>query len=184
MTFCCTLACTTCCSCTSNFCNAAVAFCSTCFACACCCCFGVCIHNQKDGDKAVYGIGDLSSNVKEIPKGFENIRIPGNEWAVFKCTGPTVVSLKKIWERIYKEWLPGSEYELILGYYDFYVEKQYWQKVLDWGNDRKLLYHAEQDVLKMCVSMYETGHTPTDKQIKVVMKARERLIKEGMPIDF
>ena len=85
--------------------------------------FGVCIHNQKDGDKAVYGIGDLSSNVKEIPKGFENIRIPGNEWAVFKCTGPSVVSLKNIWERIYKEWLPGSEYELILGYYDFYVEK-------------------------------------------------------------
>lgn len=62
--------------------------------------------------------------------------------------------------------------------------KQYWQTVLDWGNDRKLLYHAEQDILKMCVSMYETGHTPTDKQIKVVMKARERLIKEGMPIDF
>lgn len=61
---------------------------------------------------------------------------------------------------------------------------KYWQSVLDWGNDRKLLYHAEQDILKICVSMYVTGHTPTDKQIKVVMKARERLIKEGMPIDF
>ena len=56
--------------------------------------------------------------------------------------------------------------------------------VLDWGNERKLLYHAEQDILKMCVEMYDNGHTPTDKQIKVVMKAREKLIKEGMPLDL
>lgn len=62
--------------------------------------------------------------------------------------------------------------------------KKYWQAVLDWGNERKLLYHAEQDILKMCVEMYDNGHTPTDKQIKVVMKAREKLIKEGMPLDL
>ena len=62
--------------------------------------------------------------------------------------------------------------------------KKYWQDVLDWGNERKLLYHAEQDILKMCVDMYDNGHTPTDKQIKVVMKAREKLINEGMPLDL
>ncbi len=62
--------------------------------------------------------------------------------------------------------------------------KKYWQDVLDWGNDRKLLYHAEQDILKMCISMYDTGHTPTDRQVKVVMKARERLLKDGMPLDL
>ena len=62
--------------------------------------------------------------------------------------------------------------------------KAYWQKVLDWGNDRKLLYHAEQDILKMCVDMYDSAHTPTDKQVKVAMKAREKLIKEGMPLDL
>ena len=62
--------------------------------------------------------------------------------------------------------------------------KKYWKDVLEWGNDRKLLYHAEQDILKMCVDMYENGHTPTDKQIKIVMKAREKLIKEGMPLDL
>ena len=62
--------------------------------------------------------------------------------------------------------------------------KKYWQDVLDWGNDRKLLYHAEQDILKMCVDMYDNGHTPTDKQIKIVIKAREKLIKEGMPLDL
>ncbi len=62
--------------------------------------------------------------------------------------------------------------------------KNYWQKVLDWGNDRKLLYHAEQDFLKICIGMYESGHTPTDRQVKIVMKAREKLIKEGMPLDL
>ena len=62
--------------------------------------------------------------------------------------------------------------------------KAYWQDVLDWGNDRKLIYPAEQDVIKMCIAMYDTGHTPTDRQMKVVMKARERLIKDGMPLDL
>jgi len=62
--------------------------------------------------------------------------------------------------------------------------KRYWEDVLDWGNERKLLYHAEQDILKMCVNMYESGHTPTDKQVKIVMKAREKLIREGMPLDL
>ena len=61
--------------------------------------------------------------------------------------------------------------------------KAYWQAVLDWGNERKLVYQAEQDILKMCVNMYDDVHTPTDKQIKVVMKAREKLIKEGMSLD-
>ena len=60
----------------------------------------------------------------------------------------------------------------------------YWKKVLKWGNDRKLLYNAEQDILKLCINMYTSGHTPTDRQVKVVMKARERLLKEGMPIDL
>ena len=62
--------------------------------------------------------------------------------------------------------------------------KQYWQDVLAWGNDHKLLYNAEQDILKMCIDMYDTGKTPNDRQVKVVMKARERLIKEGMPLDL
>lgn len=61
--------------------------------------------------------------------------------------------------------------------------KEYWEKVLEWGNENKLLYHAEQDYLKTIINMYETGHTPTEKQIRIILKARERLIKEGMNID-
>ena len=53
--------------------------------------------------------------------------------------------MKKIWERIYKEWLPGSEYELILGYYDFYVEK------LPEGDDT-----SEDYVCEMCIPVKKT----------------------------
>lgn len=62
--------------------------------------------------------------------------------------------------------------------------KKYWQNVLDWGNNRRLLYHGEQDLIKLCIGMYDTGHTPTDKQIKLILKTREKLIKEGMPVDL
>ena len=62
--------------------------------------------------------------------------------------------------------------------------QEYWQAVLDWGNERKLLYRPEQDVLKMCINMYNTARTPNDWQIKMIIKTRERLIQEGMPIDL
>lgn len=62
--------------------------------------------------------------------------------------------------------------------------KEYWESFLTWGNDRKLLYHAEQDVLKIVINMYETGHTPTEKQTKILLRARDRLMLEGMPNSF
>ena len=48
-----------------------------------------------------------------IPDGFEVIHIPEYEWAVFKCVGPSPAAIQDMWERIYKEWLPVSDYELI-----------------------------------------------------------------------
>lgn len=32
--------------------------------------------------------------------------------------------------------------------------------------------------------MYETGHTPTEKQTKILLRARDRLMLEGMPNSF
>ena len=62
--------------------------------------------------------------------------------------------------------------------------QEYWQKVLDWGNERKLLYRPEQDAIKICINMFNTARTPNDRQIKIVIKARERMIEEGMPLDL
>lgn len=61
---------------------------------------------------------------------------------------------------------------------------EYWNKVLKWGTDRRLLSDMEQSILKLVVNMEVTGRIPSVKQANVVMKARARLISEGMPMQF
>ncbi len=60
----------------------------------------------------------------------------------------------------------------------------YWAKVLEWANSRRLLSEKEASIIKLIVNMNITGRIPTDKQAKVVMQARDRLITEGMPLQF
>lgn len=62
--------------------------------------------------------------------------------------------------------------------------KNYWQNVLQWGSGRRLLSDMEISILKLVINMETTGRIPSDKQAKVVKKARERLISEGMPLQF
>lgn len=62
--------------------------------------------------------------------------------------------------------------------------KEYWNKVLDWGSTRKLLSDMELSILKIVVNMDVTGRIPSVKQAKIVMKTREKLISEGMPMQF
>ena len=78
--------------------------------------FGVCAQKKTDGDVFRYGIGCNASDVEGVPEGFEIIHIPEYSWAVFKCIGPSPAAIQAMWERIYKEWLPVAEYELILDY--------------------------------------------------------------------
>ena len=74
---------------------------------------GVCAQEKSKGDEFKYGIGCKATDVEGIPDGFEIIHIPKYEWAVFKCVGPSPKAIQDMWERIYKEWLPVSDYELI-----------------------------------------------------------------------
>ena len=74
---------------------------------------GVCAQEKSGGDVFKYGIGCKAADVNGIPDGFEVIHIPEYDWAVFKCVGPTPKAIQEMWERIYKEWLPVSDYELI-----------------------------------------------------------------------
>lgn len=77
---------------------------------------GICDQRKADGDVFRYGIGCKASDVEGVPDGFEIIHIPKCSWAVFKCVGPSPVAIQEMWERIYKEWLPVAEYELIPDY--------------------------------------------------------------------
>ena len=77
---------------------------------------GLCAQQKTDGDEFRYGIGCKASDVEGIPEGFEIIHIPEYTWAVFKCVGPTPGAVQAMWEKIYREWLPVSDYELIPDY--------------------------------------------------------------------
>ena len=80
------------------------------------CHLGVCAQ-EKMGKKAFkYGIGCCSDNVTKIPEGFEVWELPAYTWAIFKCVGPTPNCIRDMWDVIYKEWLPGSDYEMIQDY--------------------------------------------------------------------
>lgn len=62
--------------------------------------------------------------------------------------------------------------------------KAYWQNVYAWGSARRLLSDMETSIIKMIINMDVTGRIPSVKQAKVVIKARERMIAEGMPLQF
>lgn len=73
-----------------------------------------------DDSRRLYGIGCMATDVEGIPKGFQMIHVPAYTWAIFKCVGPAKDSFKETWHRIYKEWLPGTEYEFLT---DGYLER-------------------------------------------------------------
>ena len=77
---------------------------------------GVCAQQKTDSDVFTYGIGCKASDVAGVPEGFETLHIPEHTWAVFKCVGPTPDAIQDMWEKIYREWLPVSDYELVPDY--------------------------------------------------------------------
>ena len=77
---------------------------------------GVCAQQKTDDDVFSYGIGCRASDVEGVPEGFEILHLPENTWAVFKCVGPTPKAVQEMWERIYREWLPVADYELVPDY--------------------------------------------------------------------
>ncbi|MBQ6560324.1 MAG: AraC family transcriptional regulator [Erysipelotrichaceae bacterium] len=77
---------------------------------------GICAQKTTDSEEFRYGIGCKASDVEGIPEGFEIIHIPEYTWAVFKCVGPSPDAIQAMWEKIYKEWLPAADYELIPDY--------------------------------------------------------------------
>lgn len=84
---------------------------------------GIC-EQEKDGTGEFrYGIGcDYVLN-SVIPDGFEILNIPSYTWAIFKCIGPMPGAIQDTWAKIYSEWLPQAEYEIIPDYdFEVYTE--------------------------------------------------------------
>lgn len=84
---------------------------------------GICSEIKDGSGRTLYGIGCPENLVKELPEGFEIIEIPAYTWAVFTCRGAMPKAIQNMWGRIYSEWLPQSEYELISDYdFELYTD--------------------------------------------------------------
>lgn len=77
---------------------------------------GICEQKKGDEDGFRYCIGCECNRDDEIPTGFEKLIIPEHTWAVFKCIGPMPNSIQDMWKRVYSEWLPQAEYEMLPDY--------------------------------------------------------------------
>lgn len=61
---------------------------------------------------------------------------------------------------------------------------KYWVAMLEWGTSRKMLSEKEISIIKLAINMFITGRTISDKQAWVVLTARQKLIENGMPMQF
>lgn len=73
--------------------------------------FGVCIDDETGDGKFRYMIAGqyLGGNV---PEGMIVYEAPELEWAIFKAIGPMPGALQSVNTKIFKEWLPNSNYSI------------------------------------------------------------------------
>lgn len=74
--------------------------------------YGVCAPVSKDSLYFDYGIGMVYDG-SEVPEGYQIWNVTPTMWAVFFCIGDTPDCIADTWERIFKEFLPGSDYEML-----------------------------------------------------------------------
>lgn len=74
--------------------------------------YGVCTHVSEESKFFDYGIGVLYDG-GEVPEGYRIWEVEPTLWAVFKCIGKNPDCIGKTWERIFKEFLPGADYNIL-----------------------------------------------------------------------
>ena len=78
--------------------------------------FGICSESKEGTSRFNYSIADPFKDNAAIPEGFEIMKIPSFTWAVFKCMGPMPGAIQDMMARIYSEWLPSADYDIISDY--------------------------------------------------------------------
>lgn len=74
--------------------------------------YGVCGPISKESDQFKYGIA-VDFKGEAVPEGYTLWYVKESHWAVFKCK--SMDSMGEVWDRIFKEFLPGSEYNMMEG---------------------------------------------------------------------
>ncbi|SES02483.1 AraC family transcriptional regulator [Gracilibacillus ureilyticus] len=67
-------------------------------------------YSESDGDKEQFYYMLAARSDKETPEGMESREVEAATWAVFEVPGPPE-QIVDFWQRLYKEWLPASNYE-------------------------------------------------------------------------
>lgn len=55
------------------------------------------------------------ATTRDCPDNLAQLQVPASTWAVFEAVGPFPDTLQNVWGRIYAEWFPASNYELVEG---------------------------------------------------------------------
>lgn len=74
--------------------------------------YGVCAPISKEETHFNYGIGMVYEG-GSIPDGFQVWDVTPTLWAVFKCVGEDGDCIAKTWDKIFKEFLPNSKYNML-----------------------------------------------------------------------
>lgn len=59
-------------------------------------------------------IGSITTLEGEF-EGFDCVNVPAQSWAIFSVKGPFPQKMQDTWGKIFSDWLPSSNYELIDG---------------------------------------------------------------------
>lgn len=74
--------------------------------------YGICAPISKESTYFDYGIGMLYDD-GNVPEGYRVWDVNPTLWAVFKCIGDNANCIPETWDRIFKEFLPSSEYNML-----------------------------------------------------------------------
>lgn len=74
--------------------------------------FGLCGPISKESKCFDYGIGKAYGG-GEVPEGFCLWNVEPTLWAVFECIGENGECISETWNRIFKEFLPSSDYNML-----------------------------------------------------------------------
>ena len=75
-----------------------------------CAMYGICFDEKEDRSfKYAAAVGYNGGDTG----GFEVMDIPAAKWTIFDCIGPMPDAIQSVWKRIFSEWLPATEYELL-----------------------------------------------------------------------
>lgn len=74
--------------------------------------YGLCAPVSMESKHFDYGIGTIYDG-SDVPEGFLLWEVKPSLWAVFKCIGKDGNCIAEVWEKIFSEFLPGSEYAIL-----------------------------------------------------------------------